>query len=76
MTEDCHPVKEIKTVFGKVERKLFLVSWEGYGEEEDLWMPEHSLLHDGCKDTIDSFWLSSGINPALDFYPDPEGRPR
>ena len=39
-------------------------------------MPEHSLLRDGCKDTIDAFWLSSGINPALDFYPDPEGRPR
>ena len=39
-------------------------------------MTEHSLLRDGCKDSIDEFWLRTGINPAQDFFADPEGKPR
>ena len=69
-------VNHIRAVFGKAERKLFLVRWEGYEEEDDSWETEHSLLRDGCKESIDEFWLRTKINPALDFYPDPDDRPR
>ena len=69
------PVEEIIAVFGKSQRKLFLVKWEGH-PGEDSCLPEHSLLEDGCKDSIDEFWHKSGLNPALDFYPDPHNLPR
>ena len=54
-------------------KRLFLVKWEGYPESENSWMPEGSLLRDGCKESIDAFWLKS---PAEEFYPDAEHRPR
>ena len=69
-------VEEVRAVYGKASRKLFFVKWEGYPETENSWVPEGSLLRDGCKESIDDFWLKSGINPAKDFYPDPEARPR
>ena len=71
-----YEVDRILKVYGKARRKLFLVRWEGYTEEDDSWVTEHSLLRDGCKDSIDEFWLRTGINPAQDYFPDPDGRPR
>ena len=76
VTSNYFEVEKIKAVFGKSQRKLFLVSWKGYGEEEDSWVTEHSLMRDGCKESIDDFWLRTGINPSQDFFVDPEGRPR
>ena len=34
--------------------------WTG----EDSWLPKHSLLCGGCKDSIDEFWLKSGKDPT------------
>ena len=68
--------KLVRAVYGKASRKLFLVKWEGYPESDNSWMPEGSLLRDGCKESIDEFWLKSGLSPAEEFYPDPEGKPR
>ena len=36
-------------------------------------MPEDLLLRDGCRESINTFWATSGLNPSLDFYPGPEG---
>ena len=75
-TSKYFDVEAIRAVYGKAERKLFLVKWEGYEESENSWLPEQSLLRDGCKESIDAFWLESGLNPAEDFYKDPDCRPR
>ena len=75
-TSKYFEVEEVLAVFGKASRKLFLVKWEGYPESRNSWLPEQSLLRDGCKESIDAFWLKSGINPALEFFPDPDHRPR
>ena len=61
---------KILAVYGKAQRKLFYVRWEGYNSDEDSWVTEHSLLADGCKDAIDEFWLRTDINPAQDFFAD------
>ena len=71
-----YEVEKVMAVYGKASRKLFRVRWAGYGEDEDSWETEHSLLRDGCKESIDDFWMRTGTNPALDYYADPEGRPR
>ena len=75
-TSEYFSVEEILAVYGKASRKLFLIKWEGCPESENSWVPEHSLLQDGCKESIDDFWEKSGINPAKDFFPDSECRPR
>ena len=74
LTEKKWEVERIIDVFGNASRKLFLVQWTGR-PGEDSWQKEHSLLQDGCYPSIKAFWNRSGINPALDFYPDPEGEP-
>ena len=74
-TQNFFEIERIVGVYGHNRRKLFKVQWRGY-KGADSWEPEHSLLRDGCKDSIDEFWLRTGINPAQDFYPDPENRPR
>ena len=71
-----YDVEEIRTVYGKASHKLFLMKWEGYPESKKSWLTEHSLLQDGCKESIDDFCLKSGISPTKEFYPDPEARPR
>ena len=53
-TSQYTPIEEIIAVFGKAKRKLFLVKWEEH-PGEDSWLPEHSLLEDGYKDSIDEF---------------------
>ena len=74
-TEETFDVKSIREVFGKKARRLYLVEWRDY-PGSDSWEPEHMLLEDGCKPTIDEFWLRSKRNPASAFYPEPEDRPR
>ena len=64
----------LKEVYGKAERKLFLVQWADH-PGEDSWLPEHALLRDGCKQSIDDFWLITGKNPARDFYHDKHNKP-
>ena len=54
-TSEYFEVEEIKIVFGKAQRKLFFASWQGYGEKADSWVTKHSILMDGCKDSIDEF---------------------
>ena len=71
-TDQAFPVDEVVDVFGKSKRKLFLVRWEGY-TGQDSWVPEDSLLQDGCAEEIKRFWTKSGKNPSKAFYPDPEG---
>lgn len=73
-TETKDEVEEIISVFGKAERKLFLVRWKGF-PGQDSWEKEHSLLQDGCAPSIKDFWNRSGLNPALDYYPDPDPEP-
>ena len=75
LTEKASEVEKLLTVFGKATRKLFLTKWVGH-PGEDSWMPEHLLLKEGCKDSIDDFWLKSGLSPTQDFYPDVEGANR
>ena len=72
LTDKRWEVERIIDVFGKAERKLFLVQWEGL-PGEDSWQKEHSLLEDGCAETIKAFWQDSGKNPAHKYYPDPDG---
>ena len=74
LTDEKWEVAQILAVFGNATRKLFLVQWEDH-PGEDSWEKEHSLLEDGCAESIKDFWNRSGKNPALDFYPDPEGEP-
>ena len=74
LTERKWEVEKITAVFGRAERKLFLVKWTDRSDE-DSWQKEHSLLQDGCAESIKEFWNTSGINPALDYYPDPDGEP-
>ena len=74
LTDAKWEVERIIGVFGNSSRKLFLVQWTGR-PGEDSWQKEHSLLEDGCAQSIKQFWDQSGKNPALDFYPDPEGEP-
>ena len=64
------PVEKIVGVYGRVERRHFLVRWEGLPPEKDTWEPEFLLLEDGCKQAINEFWLSTGLCPARDFYED------
>ena len=70
-TDTKDEVESILSVFGKAERKLFLVRWTDF-PSKDSWEKEHSLLQDGCAESIKDFWERSGLNPALDYYPDPE----
>ena len=72
LTDKKWEVEKILTVFGRTERKLFLVQWKGC-PGQDSWQKEHSLMQDGCAESIKTFWNDSGLNPALDFYPDPDG---
>ena len=51
------------------------MKWTNY-PDEDSWELEHMLLQDGCKPTIDEYWLRTGGNPAQDFHPDPDGKRR
>lgn len=74
-TEETYEVGSICVVFGKKERQFYLVKWDNY-PGEDSWDLEHMLLQDGCKPTIDEFWLRTGKNPAQDFHPDPDGKHR
>ena len=70
-TAEAFNVECITEVFGKASRKLVLVKWENF-PGEDSWVPEDSLLQDGCAD----FWTKTGRNPTLSFYPDPDARRR
>ena len=72
LTDKKWEVEEIVDVFGNASRKLFLVRWTGR-PGEDSWEKEHSLLEDGCAESIRDFWIKSGKNPALDYYSDPDG---
>ena len=74
LTDDKWEVEQILTVFGNKTRKLFLVQWGGR-PGEDSREKEYSLLEDGCAESIKDFWNRTGKNPALDYYPDPEGEP-
>ena len=74
LTEQKWEVERIIDVFGNATRKLFLVQWTGR-PGEDSWQKEHSLLQDGCYPSIKAFWNRSDKNPALDYYPDPDGEP-
>ena len=47
LTEEKWEVDKILAVYGKAERKLFLVKWTDR-PGEDSWQKEHSLLQDGC----------------------------
>ena len=75
-TEQTWEVESIVGVFGRRERWLFKIRWLGLNPEEDTWEPEHLLLRDGCKESVDAFWAQSGLNPAQPFHDDAEGRPR
>ena len=74
-TEETFEVNDIKAVYGRAVRKLYLVEWRDH-PGKDSWEPEHMLLEDGCKPTIDEFWARSKRNPANQFFPEPEGKPR
>ena len=74
-TEEAFSVDHIVSVFGHKTRRLFKVVWEGHRGEYS-WVPEHLLLRDGCKESIDEYWAKSGNNLALDFHPDTNGAAR
>ena len=67
-TEETFVVEELVDVFGWVEARWFLVKYEGYEVPE--WSREHLLRRDGCHDAIRDFWVSSGLAPEKEFYPD------
>ena len=52
----------ITAVFEQNNRKIFRVQWTDY-PDEDSWKKDHSILKDGYKETIDKFWLQSGLAP-------------
>ena len=74
-TEKKWEIGVILKVFGKADRKLFLVHWKGHPSSADSWEKEQSLLEDGCAESIKDFWDRSGLNPALEYYPDPDQEP-
>ena len=55
--------------------RLYLVEWHDH-PDSDSWEPEHMLLEDGYKPTIDEFWLRSAKKPASDFHPEPDNKHR
>ena len=69
-TDEAFVVEAIVGVFGWVEARWFLVKYEGYDEPE--WSREHLLQRDGCHAAIRDFWISSGLAPVKEFYPDKE----
>ena len=76
-TAEKSVVSKIVDVFGKKQRKLYKVKWEGYPDsEEDTWESEKMLLEDGCREAIEDFWGNTNTPRTLDFYPDKDGHPR
>ena len=75
ISEKQYEVAEILDVFGRIERRLFLVRWTNY-PGEDSWQSGHMLMEDGCMESIKEFWIKSGKNPAQDYYPPPDGKSR
>ena len=61
-------------LFGHKDARWFRIKWAGYEKEE--WEQEHLLVRDGCTDSIRNFWLKTGLNPAQEFYADPDGQHR
>ena len=59
ITEEKYEIDEIIDVFGKIERRLFLVKWKHH-PGEDSWESGHLLMQDGCMDSIKEFWVKSG----------------
>jgi hypothetical protein len=70
-TEESFPVEKIVAVFGKKSSRWYKVKYEGYDEPE--WNREHLLLLDNCHDSISDFWAETELNPAKEYYPDPDG---
>ena len=65
-TANAFPVEEVRAVFGKRERRLFKVKWQGYAEDHPKATtrePKYLLLMDGCKESIDEFWSRTELNP-------------
>ena len=71
-TDEKWEVDSIEKVFGKTERKLFLVHWRGHPASAESREKEHSLLEDGCAESVKEFWNRSGLNPSLAYYLDPD----
>ena len=71
-TTETYEVEDITTVFGCKDARWFRVKWTGYDDEE--WEREHLLRRDGCEETTRHFWTTTGMNPNLKFYPDPDGQ--
>ena len=72
LIDKAFPVEGINAVFDTPENRWFRVSWEGFASNEDSWEPERSLVRQGCQRVIKKFWTESGINPSIDFVPDPD----
>ena len=64
-------MEKIVGVFGDIKARWFHVKWAGYTKPE--WEREHLLRRDGCQESILTFWTETGLNPAKNYYPDPEG---
>ena len=54
-TDEKWEIHSILKVFGKADRKLFLVRWKDHPSSADSWEKEHSLLEDGCAQIIKEF---------------------
>ena len=64
-------IEEVRAGYGRDTRNLMLVEWVVYSEvhpKTTSFQSERLLLRDGCKPTLDNFWLYSGINPTQDFF--------
>ena len=73
-TDEVYILDDITGVFGHKDARWFKVKWRGHEEEE--WEREHLLVRDGCMTSIRNFWATSGLQPAKDFYADPENEHR
>ena len=70
-TDQVFEVESIVDGFGFKSNQWYLVKWAGYDDPE--WERGHLLEKDGCKDSIRVFWLSSGLSPRKQFYPNQTG---
>ena len=71
LTDEAYPIEKINAVFGSTKYRWFRVQWDGH-PGEDSWMPERSLVKQGCKESIKDFWRNNNVCPSTDFIADPD----
>jgi len=58
--EEWYTVNSIKDHRVRRKRREYLVRWEGYDPEHDIWLPESEV---SLLDAFTAYWKSVGLDP-------------